>query len=297
MARAYDVEKVELKWQHLWEDDGTYQVENDDPREKFYALCMYPYPSGPAHQGHVRNYTFGDVAVRYQTMQGKAVLSPLGFDSFGLPAENAAIQTGTHPRIFTEDRIARADGLAEPAGRRLRLATRGAQPRPPVHQAQPAHLPAAVGGGPGLPRLCARELVSRLPDGPGQRAGPARRHLRALRRHRDPSRPRAMVLPHHAVRRRAPRRPRRPRLARAGEGHATQLDRPLRGRRVRPRRPGGRGREAPRLHYPARHQLRHDLRRHRPRAPPARRLDHRPPSAARSKSSGVGPARRPTSSG
>ena len=58
---------------------------------------MYPYPSGPAHQGHVRNYTFGDLVVRYQTMQGKAVLSPLGFDSFGLPAENAAIKTGTHP--------------------------------------------------------------------------------------------------------------------------------------------------------------------------------------------------------
>ncbi len=106
MARAYDVQKVELKWQRLWEEDGTYQIDNDDPREKYYALCMYPYPSGPAHQGHVRNYTFGDLAVRYQTMQGKAVLSPLGFDSFGLPAENAAIKTGTHPRVFTEDRIA-----------------------------------------------------------------------------------------------------------------------------------------------------------------------------------------------
>jgi len=106
MARAYDVEEIEQKWQQRWADDGTYQVDNDDPRPKFYALCMYPYPSGPAHQGHVRNYTFGDLVVRYQTMQGKAVLSPLGFDSFGLPAENAAIRTGTHPRVFTEDRMA-----------------------------------------------------------------------------------------------------------------------------------------------------------------------------------------------
>ncbi|HVX20134.1 MAG TPA: leucine--tRNA ligase [Acidimicrobiales bacterium] len=106
MARAYDVEGIERKWQQRWADDGTYQVDNDDPRPKFYALCMYPYPSGPAHQGHVRNYTFGDLVVRYQTMQGKAVLSPLGFDSFGLPAENAAIRTGTHPRVFTEDRMA-----------------------------------------------------------------------------------------------------------------------------------------------------------------------------------------------
>ena len=106
MARAYDVNAVELKWQRHWVDDGTYQIDNDDPREKFYALCMYPYPSGPAHQGHVRNYTFGDLVVRYQTMLGKGVLSPIGFDSFGLPAENAAIKTGTHPRIFTDARIA-----------------------------------------------------------------------------------------------------------------------------------------------------------------------------------------------
>jgi leucyl-tRNA synthetase len=105
MARAYDVVAMEKKWQQHWEDEGTYQIDNDDPREKFYALCMYPYPSGPAHQGHVRNYTFGDLAVRYQTMLGKGVLSPFGFDSFGLPAENAAIKTGTHPRVFTEARI------------------------------------------------------------------------------------------------------------------------------------------------------------------------------------------------
>jgi len=105
MARAYDVVAIEEKWQRHWEDEGTYQIDNDDPREKFYALCMYPYPSGSAHQGHVRNYTFGDLAVRYQTMLGKGVLSPFGFDSFGLPAENAAIKTGTHPRVFTEARI------------------------------------------------------------------------------------------------------------------------------------------------------------------------------------------------
>jgi leucyl-tRNA synthetase len=105
MARAYDVEGIEQKWQRHWEEAGTYRIDNDDPREKFYALCMYPYPSGAAHQGHVRNYTFGDLAVRYQTMLGKGVLSPFGFDSFGLPAENAAIKTGTHPRTFTEERI------------------------------------------------------------------------------------------------------------------------------------------------------------------------------------------------
>ena len=106
VPRAYDFDAVERKWQRKWLDEGTYEVDNDDPRPGFYALCMYPYPSGPAHQGHVRNYTFGDLVVRFRTMQGCAVLSPLGFDSFGLPAENAAIKTGTHPRVFTEARIA-----------------------------------------------------------------------------------------------------------------------------------------------------------------------------------------------
>jgi leucyl-tRNA synthetase len=106
MNRAYDVGRVERRWQERWLDQGTYEVNDDDPRPPFYSLCMYPYPSGPAHQGHVRNYTFGDLVVRYQTMLGKAVLSPLGFDSFGLPAENAAIRTGSHPRLFTDARIA-----------------------------------------------------------------------------------------------------------------------------------------------------------------------------------------------
>jgi leucyl-tRNA synthetase len=106
MAQAYDAVAVEGKWQDRWREEGTYEVENDDARPPYYCLCMYPYPSGPAHQGHVRNYTFGDLIVRHRTMQGFSVLSPIGFDSYGLPAENAAIKTGTHPRIFTDERIA-----------------------------------------------------------------------------------------------------------------------------------------------------------------------------------------------
>ena len=106
MARAYDVVEVEKKWQQRWADEGTYEVDADDPRPPWYVLTMYPYPSGPAHMGHVRNYTFGDLLVRQRTMLGYAVLSPFGFDSFGLPAENAAIKTGIHPRIFTDERIA-----------------------------------------------------------------------------------------------------------------------------------------------------------------------------------------------
>ena len=106
MARADEVIEVEKKWQQRWADEGTYEVDATDPRPPWYVLTMYPYPSGPAHMGHVRNYTFGDLLVRHRTMLGYAVLSPFGFDSFGLPAENAAIRTGTHPRIFTDARIA-----------------------------------------------------------------------------------------------------------------------------------------------------------------------------------------------
>jgi len=114
MAQAYDAVAVERKWQNRWREERTYEVENDDPRPAFYSLCMYPYPSGPAHQGHVRNYTLGDLIVRRRTMQGYAVLSPIGFDSFGLPAENAAIKTGTHPRIFTDERIAELNPGSSP---------------------------------------------------------------------------------------------------------------------------------------------------------------------------------------
>ena len=106
MTRAYDVQATERKWQERWAEERTYEVDADDPRPPRYILCMYPYPSGPAHQGHVRNYVFGDLLVRFRTMQGDAVLSPFGFDSFGLPAENAAIRTGEHPRLFTDARIA-----------------------------------------------------------------------------------------------------------------------------------------------------------------------------------------------
>ncbi len=107
---TYDPPSLEEAWQRRWAEEGAYQVDNPSPsggdtRPKYYVLCMYPYPSGPAHQGHVRNYTFGDLAVRYRTMQGYRVLSPIGFDSFGLPAENAAIKSGRHPRDFTDERI------------------------------------------------------------------------------------------------------------------------------------------------------------------------------------------------
>ena len=81
MVDGYEPPVLEAKWQERWAADGFYNVDNDDPRPHWYTLCMYPYPSGAAHMGHVRNYTFGDLIVRYRTMNGYAVLSPMGFDS------------------------------------------------------------------------------------------------------------------------------------------------------------------------------------------------------------------------
>ena len=116
MQERYDAVVVERRWQERWRREGTYEIDNDDPRPPYYVLSMYPYPSGPAHMGHVRNYTFGDLLVRYRTMRGDGVLSPIGFDSFGLPAENAAIRTGEHPRTFTEARIAELSSSLERIG-------------------------------------------------------------------------------------------------------------------------------------------------------------------------------------
>ena len=172
---------------------------------------MYPYPSGPAHQGHVRNYTFGDLLVRHRTMQGYAVLSPFGFDSFGLPAENAAIQTGEHPRIFTEARIAELKASVSASGAVYDW-------RREIRSHDPAYIRwnqviflrlleaglayramAPVNWCPGCQTVLANEQV--LADGTCERSGDLV----------DPARARAVVLPHHRLRRRAARRPRRPR--------------------------------------------------------------------------------------
>ena len=260
MARAYDVIDIEKKWQQRWADEGTYEVDADDPRPPWYVLSMYPYPSGPAHMGHVRNYTFGDLLVRHRTMLGYAVPVPFGFDSFGLPAENAAIRTGTHPRIFTDARIAELKESITSLGAVYDWRREIRSHDPEYIKLEPGHLPAAPGGRPGLPGQRPGQLVPGLPDRAGQRAGPGRRHLRALGRPGGQARPRAVVLPHHPLRRRAAGRPGRPRLARAGQDHAAQLDRPVRGGRVRPggRGPGRLRRSGPAgpagLHHPARHR-------------------------------------------
>ena len=104
---AYDVDSIERKWRDRWESERTFYVTEDPARPKFYNVQMYPYPSGDLHMGHLRNYSYVDLLTRYRRMQGYNVLCPMGWDSFGLPAENAAIDLGIHPKIHVEDQIAR----------------------------------------------------------------------------------------------------------------------------------------------------------------------------------------------
>ncbi|HIJ20032.1 MAG TPA: class I tRNA ligase family protein, partial [Deltaproteobacteria bacterium] len=101
----YNPHEIEPKWQKYWDKNNIFKVLKEPSKEKYYLLEMFPYPSGKIHMGHVRNYTIGDVVARYKRMCGKNVLHPMGWDAFGMPAENAAIENKIHPATWTNDNI------------------------------------------------------------------------------------------------------------------------------------------------------------------------------------------------
>ena len=113
---SYSPAEIEARWQAAWEKNDVFQAVRNADKPKYYVLEMFPYPSGRIHMGHVRNYTMGDVIARYKIATGHNVLHPMGWDAFGMPAENAAMAIGGHPKDWTYGNIADMRDQMKPLG-------------------------------------------------------------------------------------------------------------------------------------------------------------------------------------
>ena len=224
----YNVRESEQKWQKIWAERAMFATRNDDPRAKYYVLEMFPYPSGRIHMGHVRNYAMGDVVARYKRARGFNVLHPMGWDAFGMPAENAAMQNKTHPAKWTYANIDTMRGQLKSMGLSLDWSREIATCDPSYYKHQQKLFLDFLAAG----LVDAQEIEGQL--GPGrphrarQRAGDRGARL-ALGRDRRAARTDAMVLQDQRLFRGSARRARRPRpLAGKSAPDAAQLDRPLR---------------------------------------------------------------------
>ena len=170
----YNHIEIEPRWQKRWETDGLYHSNIDASKPKHYALTMLPYPSGDLHIGHWYAMTPSDARARFMRMRGYNVLFPMGFDAFGLPAENAAIKRSIHPKEWTYANIERMREQLQEHGGDVRLAARGGLRRSGVLPLDAVVLHPALQPRAGLPQDVAGGLVPELQHDPGARAGVGR---------------------------------------------------------------------------------------------------------------------------